>query len=104
MRLRALDPGTVRPGDRILAFARPENIEVLANHHHPGSENVVRGRVDQIVFEGPTVRLVVDVGGTPIRVTAGGLERLTLLDKGEREVTLRLQEVSVVPDEAASAS
>jgi putative spermidine/putrescine transport system ATP-binding protein len=103
MRLRGLNPGNVQPGDRILAFIRPENIEVLANHRERDEPNLVRGRVEQIVFEGPTVRLVVDAGGTPIKATAGGIGRLTLLDKEQREVLLRLQEVTVVRDDAETA-
>ena len=38
-------------------------------------ENIISGAIDQIVFEGPTVRLTVDVNGTPIKVNAGGPER-----------------------------
>jgi ABC-type Fe3+/spermidine/putrescine transport system ATPase subunit len=103
MRLRGLDPGNVQPGERILAFVRPENIEVLqvGDTEEP---NTVRGRVEQIVFEGPTVRLVVDANGTAIKAIAGGLGRLTLLDKEQRDVILRLQEVTVVRDEPAVAA
>jgi ABC-type Fe3+/spermidine/putrescine transport system ATPase subunit len=102
MRLRGLDPGNVKPGDRILAFVRPENIEVLSGQGERGEPNLVRGHVDQIVFEGPTVRLVIDANGTPIKATAGGLGRLSLLDSERREVLLRLQEVTVVRDEDAA--
>ena len=66
--------------------------------------NLVRGRIDQIVFEGPTVRLIVDADGVPIKVTAGGLGRLTLLDQERRDVVLRLQEVTVVRDDPAIAA
>ena len=104
VRLRGVDPGNVRPGERVLAFIRPENIEVLPGGREPDEPNLVRGRVDQIVFEGPTVRLVVDANGTGIKVTASGLERLTLLDKEQREVVLRLQEVTVVRDDAIAAA
>ena len=31
MRLRGLDPGSLRVGDKVLAFVRPENIEVIVN-------------------------------------------------------------------------
>ena len=103
MALRGLDPGGVMPGDKVLVFVRPENIEVLAEHLPEGTPNAVRGKVDQIVFEGPTVRLTVDVDGTPIKVTSSGMSRLTLLDKEQRDVTLRLQDVTVVRDEDASA-
>jgi ABC-type Fe3+/spermidine/putrescine transport system ATPase subunit len=104
MRLRGLDPGNVRAGDQVLAFVRPENIEILADAPTADEPNLVRGRIEQIVFEGPTVRVVVDADGTPIKATAGGLERLTLLDKERRDVLLRLQDVTVVRDEPAMAA
>ena len=103
LRLRGLDPGNLQVGDRVLAFVRPENIEILPNGAEPAKENLLRGRVEQIVFEGPTVRLLVDVDGTPIRVSASGLGRLTLLDKERRDVALRLQGVTVVQDDAGAA-
>ncbi|MFN8678493.1 MAG: ABC transporter ATP-binding protein [Thermomicrobiales bacterium] len=103
MNLRGLDPGGVKPGEKVLVFVRPENIEVFAEPLPEGTPNVVRGKVDQIVFEGPTVRLTVDVDGTLIKVTSSGMSRLTLLDKEQRDVTLRFQDVTVVRDEDASA-
>jgi ABC-type Fe3+/spermidine/putrescine transport system ATPase subunit len=104
IRLRGLDPGNVRVGDRVLAFVRPENIEVMMNSRVADEPNLIRGRIDQIVFEGPTVRLIVDADGVPIKATAGGLGRLTLLDQERRDVVLRLQEVTVVRDEPAVAA
>jgi putative spermidine/putrescine transport system ATP-binding protein len=95
LRLHAHAPASLAVGDPVLAFVRPENIEVLPDgaSDEPG---LVPGRVEQIVFEGPTVRLIVDAAGTPLKVTAGGLDRLTLLDTGDRAVRLRLREVSLV--------
>jgi ABC-type Fe3+/spermidine/putrescine transport system ATPase subunit len=104
MRLRGLDPGNVRVGDKVLAFVRPENIEVIMDSGPADVPNLVRGRIDQIVFEGPTVRLVVDVEGIPIKATAGGLGRLTLLAQERRDVVLKLQEVTVVRDDPALAA
>jgi ABC-type Fe3+/spermidine/putrescine transport system ATPase subunit len=104
MRLRGLNPGNVWVGDKVLAFVRPENIEVLMSGGSVDEPNLVRGRIDQIVFEGPTVRLIVDADGVPIKATAGGLGRLTLLDQERRDVVLRLQEVTVVRDEPAIAA
>jgi ABC-type Fe3+/spermidine/putrescine transport system ATPase subunit len=104
MRLRGLNPGNVRVGDKVLAFVRPENIEVMMGSAVADEPNLVRGRIDQIVFEGPTVRLIVDADGVPIKATAGGLGRLTLLDQERRDVVLRLQEVTVVRDEPAIAA
>jgi hypothetical protein len=94
----------VRVGDNVLAFVRPENIEVMLDSGPADEPNLVRGRIDQIVFERPTVRLVVDADGVPIKATAGGLGRLTLLAQERRDVLLRLQEVMVVRDDPAIAA
>jgi ABC-type Fe3+/spermidine/putrescine transport system ATPase subunit len=103
MRLRGLDPGDVRVGDSVLAFVRPENIEVVASAIAE-EPNLAHGRIDQIVFEGPTVRLVVDAGGIPIKATASGIGRLTLLAQEQRDVVLKLQEVTFVRDDRAVAA
>jgi putative spermidine/putrescine transport system ATP-binding protein len=89
-------PEPLAVGDAVLAFVRPENIEVLTGHAREEGDGLVSGIVDQIVFEGPTVRLVVDCDGTPLNVSASGVERLTLLDKGDKRVTLRFHDVSLV--------
>ena len=94
----------VRAGEEVLAFVRPENIQVLREGEDRGQPDVVSGIVDQIVFEGASVRLVVDVGGTPIRVESGGLERLTLLGKQAAVVHLRLAEVSLVRPAGSAAA
>ena len=104
MRLRGLDPGNLRAGDKVLAFVRPENIEVIATSGIADEPNYVRGRVAQVVFEGPTLRLIIDADGVPIKVTAGGRERLTLLAQEQRDVVLKLQDVTVVRDEPAIAA
>jgi ABC-type Fe3+/spermidine/putrescine transport system ATPase subunit len=96
----ALEPLSV--GDRVLAFVRPENIEVVGGDIRDEADGLVTGTVEQIVFEGPTVRMTVDVAGTPLNVSASGVERLTLLDKGDKQVTLRFQDVSLVRQGAES--
>ncbi len=95
LRLAASAPDGLRVGEAVLAFVRPETIEVLpvGAAEEPG---MITGRVEQVVFEGPTVRLVVEAAGIPIEVAAGGLDRLSLLGADERQVRLRLREVSLV--------
>jgi putative spermidine/putrescine transport system ATP-binding protein len=94
--LKGFAPEPLAVGDAVLAFVRPENIEVVgANTRHEG-DGLVTGTVEQIVFEGPTVRMHVVCDGMLLNVSASGVERLTLLDKGEKQVTLRLQDVSLV--------
>ncbi len=97
--LTAFAPPDIRVGDEVLALARPENIEIVPNGAGAEEAGVLSGVVDQIVFEGPTVRLVVDVDGTPIKVTSSGHERLELLNKESMRVNLRLQDVTLVKPE-----
>jgi ABC-type Fe3+/spermidine/putrescine transport system ATPase subunit len=97
--LHGFAPPPLADGDRVLAFARPENIEVVGPNTRQEAGGLVTGTVEQIVFEGPTVRLTVECDGTPLNVSASGVERLTLLDKGQKDVTLRFQDVSLVKQE-----
>jgi ABC-type Fe3+/spermidine/putrescine transport system ATPase subunit len=94
--LTAFAPSGVGAGDRVLAFVRPENIEVLSDGAGRDEPGIVEGIVEQIVFEGPSIRLTVDTDGTPLKVVVGGVERLTLLDANQRRLRLRLREVSLV--------
>jgi hypothetical protein len=80
----------------VLAFVRPENIDVLQNGLGRDQPGALEGTVEQIDFEGPTVRFAVDAGRTPFKVTIGGRERLTLLDAADRRVRLSLHGVSLV--------
>ena len=89
-------PPGLNVGDAVLAFVRPENIEIVSDGAS-GVPGVVDASIDQIVFEGPTVRVRADAGGQPLEVVVGGLERLTLIDGGTRTLRLRLREVSLVP-------
>ncbi|MGI8477733.1 MAG: ABC transporter ATP-binding protein [Thermomicrobiales bacterium] len=95
--LRASAAAGMAVGDRVLAFVRPENIEVVGDGEGRDEPGVVEGAVEQIVFEGPTVRLTVDVSGTPLKVNVGGVARLTLVDGSARRLRLRLREVTLVP-------
>lgn len=97
MTLEAFAPPGLKPDDQVLAFVRPENIKILDAGPAAGEPGVVEGTIDQIVFEGPTVRLVVDANGQPLKVTVGGLERLSLVQGGQRTIRLHLQQVSLVP-------
>lgn len=98
--LTAFAPPHISVGDAVLALARPENIDILTDQTGDDEPGVIEGVVDQIVFEGPTVRLVVDVDGQPIKITSSGLERLTLLDRERMRLRMRLQDVTLVKQEA----
>ncbi len=83
-------------GDHVVVFVRPENIEVVANDEAVMAAGIVEGLVDQIVFEGPTVRLTVVVNGHPLSVNISGVDRLTLLDTQSRTVRLALNQPAIV--------
>jgi ABC-type Fe3+/spermidine/putrescine transport system ATPase subunit len=91
---RATAPMAV--GDRVVAYLRPENIEVLDDGQPATKANVVDGDVDRLIFEGPTVQLRVRVGDRPIRVDVGGGRRLTLAD-GVRRVRIQFDDLTVIP-------
>jgi putative spermidine/putrescine transport system ATP-binding protein/spermidine/putrescine transport system ATP-binding protein len=98
--VRVVAPPGIIAGDQVVVFVRPENIDVLADDEaRNGAADIVTGSLDQIVFEGPTVRLTVDVEGAPLHVNVSGVERLTLLDKEKQSLRLRLVEPSIVKRE-----
>ena len=96
LQLRAYDPIGLKPGEPVLAFARPENIEVLSNGAGRDEPGVLESTLEQISFEGPTVRFTVDVNGVSLKVSLSGLERLELLGAQGRRLRLRLGEVSLI--------
>jgi ABC-type Fe3+/spermidine/putrescine transport system ATPase subunit len=101
--LSAFAPAGIGVGDKVLAMARPENVEILIDAERSGEAGTISGTVDQIVFEGPTVRMTVDAGGTPIEVTASGLERLALLNRESMKIHFRLRDVTLVKAEDSRA-
>ena len=94
----AANPLGLATGEAAMAFIRPEHIAVLADGAATGQPGEIEGRVEQIVFEGPMVKLLVDADGTPLRVSVSGAERLGLLDSGSRRIRLRVEQASLVRD------
>jgi putative spermidine/putrescine transport system ATP-binding protein len=94
-------PG-IEVGDAVLALARPENVEIMTDGAMPDAPDVLTGVVDQIVFEGPTVQLTVDVDGTPFRIMSSGLERLSLLNRESMRIRFRFGDVTLVKPAAVA--
>src|SRR3954451_16044187 len=92
--LTAFASDGIAPGDKVMALARPENVEILADNA-PDAPDVMAGTVESIVFEGATVRLTVDVDGMPVQITSGGLERLQLLNRQGMRIRFRLRDVAL---------
>ncbi len=101
--IRAMAPPDLGAGDQVSVFVRPEHIQVLGDADGRDSEEgVIAGKIEQITFEGPTLRFTVDADGLPLHVSISGPERLTLLDRHDQQVRLRLVNPSVVRNIAAT--
>ncbi|MGI9254747.1 MAG: ABC transporter ATP-binding protein, partial [Thermomicrobiales bacterium] len=96
----AANTARLATGDAAMVFIRPEHISVLPDSSPAGQAGEIGGTVEQIVFEGPMVRLTVDADGMPLHVAVSGAERLGLLDSGSRRIRLRVEQASVVRDQA----
>lgn len=96
LRLQAIGPTGLKPGDHVLAFIRPEHIHVERGEPAAEDPSIVEGKIEHIVFEGATVRFTMDADGTPLTVAVGGTERLTLLDSSQQRVRVRIMDVSLV--------
>ena len=82
-------PGS-RVGQSVVAYVRPEDIEIVEDGDGPAFENVLEGTIERVIFEGPTAQLRVDVGGRELRVDVSGNERLTLMRRdGDGPARLR---------------
>ncbi len=94
--IRAMAPPEIAIGDRVSVFVRPEHIELLPNGNRSGDEGVMRGKIVQLIFEGPTLRMTIDADGLPLHVSVSGTERLELLDQADKSVWVELRNPSVV--------
>src|SRR3954469_25735613 len=97
--IRARPAAGVGVGDAVHVYLRPENIDVIDGSDGAQYENVVEGKVERVIFEGPTAQLRVDVGGRELRVDISGGQRLTLLE-GRGKVRLGFDEVTLIPSGA----
>ena len=92
--------GAARPGlaigQEVVAYVRPEDIEIVEAGDGAGYANLLDGTIDRVIFEGATAQVRVDVGGREMRVDVSGNERLTLM---RRDGTVRLgfHPVTVIP-------
>jgi ABC-type Fe3+/spermidine/putrescine transport system ATPase subunit len=89
----------LRVGEAVIAYIRPEDINVIS----PGAAqvapplNMLEGVVTQVIFEGSTAQVLVDVAGQVLRVDVAGGERLQLLDHRGR-VRLGFDNVTLIAD------
>ncbi len=94
LRCRGHDP--LETGAAVLAYVRPENIDVLDGSETRQYENILEGVVDRVIFEGPTAQLRVDVAGREMRVDVSGNQRLSIAQR-DNHVRLGFDEVTLIP-------
>ena len=98
--LAARGRGQFQPGDRVLAYIRPENIAALPGPDTPGYDNVFEGAIDRVIFEGPTAQLRVAVAGRELRADVSGGQRLELIQR-QGTVWLGFSDVTLIRAPAA---
>jgi ABC-type Fe3+/spermidine/putrescine transport system ATPase subunit len=94
--LRGADRPGLSLGQAVVAYVRPEDIEIVLDGGDAGFANVIEGTIDRVIFEGPVAQVRVDVGGREMRVDVSGNDRLTLPGRNGR-VRLGFDEVTVIP-------
>ena len=80
LRLRVPQMDGVRPGQRLLVFVRPNEIELLAQPPRDGV-NVFPGIVEKMTYLGDKIDYRVRVGKLVLRVQADSTERFTPQDR-----------------------
>jgi ABC-type Fe3+/spermidine/putrescine transport system ATPase subunit len=90
----------VAMGDQVVAYLRPEDLEVVDDGDGGEYRNVVEGDIERVIFEGPTAQLRVRVDGRELRVDVGGDRRL-IVGEGRGRVRLGFNDLTVIPADAA---
>ena len=91
----------VAMGDQVVAYLRPEDLEVVDEGDGAAYRNVVEGDIERVIFEGPTAQLRVRVDGRELRVDVGGDRRL-IVGEGRGRVRLGFNDLTVIPADAAA--
>src|SRR6476660_2876450 len=93
--LRARGRDGFAAGDAVVAYIRPEDIQILDGEGGAHFENVLEGTIDRVIFEGPTAQLRVHVGGRELRVDVSGNQRLTLMQRDGR-IRLGFDDITLI--------
>ncbi len=88
-------------GDQVVAYLRPEDLEVVDDGNGAEYRNVVEGDIERVIFEGPTAQLRVRVDGRELRVDVGGDRRL-IVGEGRGRVRLGFNDLTVIPADGAA--
>ena len=91
----------VATGDQVVAYLRPEDLEVVDEGDGAAYRNVVEGDIERVIFEGPTAQLRVRVAGRELRVDVGGDRRL-IVGEGRGRVRLGFNDLTVIPADGSA--
>jgi putative spermidine/putrescine transport system ATP-binding protein len=94
--LRGTDRPGLAVGQSVVAYIRPEDIEIVDDGAETNHANVIEGTIDRVIFEGAVAQVRVDVDGREFRVDVSGNQRLTLMRRDGR-VRLGFDEVTIIP-------
>jgi len=75
--------------DKVLVSVRPEDLSIVESHDEGRSENIIEGVVEQSTFMGHITRLLVDIGGTLVKVDIQGPERFKYLESTGKPLKLK---------------
>jgi ABC-type Fe3+/spermidine/putrescine transport system ATPase subunit len=94
--IRGADRPGLAVGQSVVAYIRPEDIEIVDDSTQSTFANVIEGTIDRVIFEGAVAQVRVDVDGREIRVDISGNQRLTLMRRDGR-IRLGFDEVTIIP-------
>lgn len=80
LRLHVPRADGVQPGQRLVVFIRPNEIELL-DHLPPDGVNVFEGVIEKVTYLGEKIDYRVRVGGAVLRVQTGGVSRFQPRDR-----------------------
>ncbi|HWP46648.1 MAG TPA: ABC transporter ATP-binding protein [Candidatus Limnocylindrales bacterium] len=81
---------------RVLAYLRPEEIEILDHPENEAYLNCFRGRIQQVIFEGSTLRVYVEVADRILQAEVSGKKRLSFFGKEGLNVYIGFSDLTLI--------
>ncbi|MBI3287053.1 MAG: ABC transporter ATP-binding protein [Chloroflexi bacterium] len=88
------------PGEPVLVYIRPENIQLLTDGRSASHRNLWEGTVERVVFEGSAAQVHVNVKGRLFKVEVSGAQRLEVMELGKSPIWLGFDEVTLIPQKS----
>ena len=99
-------PPEVDVGSAVWVSVRADDIDVIDQDQRGRYQNVVTGTIEQALLTGGTVIIQAGLGGSSLRIHAGGSRRFDLLGREGDSILCALGHVSLIPrtEEAAAVA